>query len=346
MTELLLPPFQRWLLYSTLLLVTGVLGWRGFVAGRVRFALGGGDPRPAAELPAVARLERRMAAIGLAAALLLLVAWGLRLLVQLLAFRDPFVPVSEDLAFLVGDPLWGRVWIVQGLAAVGLAAAFAWLRATAGKRAPPEPGLTPEGIPRTGPRPVELPGAWRGAAACVALLLLTLGLSSHAMSVPWNRPLAVGVDIAHATAAGLWIGVLALVLLGTPRGAGAGADGDEAPPGTLLAAQLRAFSPLAMGSVGVLLFMGVLLSGYHLPSIPALWESRYGRTLLVKVALSLGVLALGFVNWRKGLPQVDTPAGRGRLRRAASLEVGLALAVLLVTAILVATPLPPGAHDP
>lgn len=343
MIEVLLPPFQRWLLFTSALVIGGTVSWRGLIAARTRFILSGGELRPEQELPAIVRLERRIAGFGALAAIALTVAWILRLVVQVMNFRDPFVPVTEDISFLVFDTFWGTVWMVQGAVALLLVAGFVVLRSRAGSSAPPDPGLTPEGIPRQGPRPIELPLRWKLAAGGAGMLLLSLALSSHAMSVPFNRPLAVSVDFVHTGAAAAWMGALALILAGT-RGQ---------PDGTvLLAAQLRAFSPVAIVSVGLLLFMGIVLSGYHVHEIPALWESRYGRTLLLKIGVALGVLGIGLRNWRRGLPAIGTgpsapdPAATASVRRAATLEVALAAVVLLVTAVLVATPVPPGAHDP
>ncbi|GEM_PF-295147 len=342
--EALVPPLQRWLLFSGALLLTGTVAWRGFIAPRVRQRLAGRNAPDSfhRELPEITTLERRAAGVGGLTALLLVGAWILRLWAQVMDFRDPFVPLREDLTFLVFDTFWGTVWMAQGGLVIFLVGGFFFLRGRAGRTPPPAPGLTPEGIPRKGHRPVELPLRWKVVAGGVFLLLLTLALSSHAMSVPANRPLAVSVDLAHTAAAGVWMGSLALVLATT-----AGRDDD----GRLLSFQLGVFSPMALASVGVLLFMGLLLSGFHMHEIPALWESRYGRTLGLKVLVVLGVMAAGFWNWRWGLPpllEAAAPPARARaakkIRRSAALEVTLALVVLLVTAVLVATPVPPGAH--
>ena len=342
--ETLVPPLQRWLLFSGALLLTGTVAWRGFIAPRVRQRLAGRDAPETfdRELSEITVLERGVGGIGGLTALVLVGAWALRLWAQLMDFRDPFAPLREDLTFLVFDTFWGTVWMVQGGLVILLVGGFALLRSRAGSSPPPPPGLTPEGIPRKGHRPVELPLRWKVVAGGVFLLLLTLALSSHAMSVPANRPLAVSVDLAHTAAAGVWMGSLALILATTA------ARDDN---GRVLSFQLEAFSPMALASVGVLLFMGLLLSGFHMHEIPALWESRYGRTLSLKVLVVLAVMAIGFWNWRRGLPsllEADASPERTRtaeqVRRSAGLEVGLALVVLLVTAVLVATPVPPGAH--
>lgn len=334
MTEILVPPLQRWLLLAGTLLLVGAVSWRGLIAPRTRFRLSGGRLAHDAELPAIAGLERGVATWGLGAAVGLLVAWGLRLQVQLMDFRDPFAPLSEDLNLLLFQTGWGTIWFGQGAVILLALPTFLLLRARAGSTPPPEPGLTPEGVPRTTPPPVELPLRWKVAGGLVLLLLLSLGLSSHAMSVPGSRTLAVTADMSHAGAAGVWVGSLSLILLSHRR------NGLE---GGILEAQLSAFSPVAMVAVGVLLVAGLPLSAFHVHEIPALWESRYGLTLSLKVLVALSVMAIGFWNWRWGLPALRAH-GSTRVLRMAMLEVGLAAVVLLVTAVLVRTPVPPGAH--
>jgi putative copper export protein len=72
----------------------------------------------------------------------------------------------------------------------------------------------------------------------------------------------------------------------------------------------------------------------------ALWSTAYGRTLLVKLALLLPVALLGAYNWRRVVPALEAEGGAARLRRTATVELALGALVLLVTAVLVATPTP------
>jgi putative copper export protein len=324
-TELLVPPLQRGLLHAGILLLVGATTWRTFIAPGAAARLGGGG---SAELAAV---EHRLTRVVAVVAALLLGAWGLRLYVQLLGFRDPFVPLSEDVAFLLRETWWGTVWVAQG----ALLLLFALAMAVASRRPPnPVEPRVPWGDPTP---PPSLPWRWRLAWVGVVGLAVTLALSSHAMSVPSNRPLAVALDGAHALAAGAWIGTLALIL---------GPGRDAASPGgaSRFAAQLHAFSPVAMVAVGVLLFAGGILSTQHVGSWGNLWGSTYGRVLLLKVGLAGAVLLLGAVNWRRGLPDLGTPAGVSRVRRRAAVEVGLAGAVLVATAVLTGLSMPEGTH--
>ncbi len=350
MLETLVPPLQRGLLYAGVILLGGAVAWRAFVApGAAERLVSGVGGR----VPELGAIEVRVARAAAWASLLLLPVWGLRLYVQLLGFRDPFAPLAEDLAFLVGETFWGTVWMAQGALLALLALGF-WLAA----RRPPEPVAAR--IPWGDPTPATpLPWRWRLLAAGVVALVATLALSSHAMSVPGNRPLAVVLDGAHTLAAGAWIGALAFVL-GTARAGGR--SGAMAPAATeaalgapatrsaspenasLFAAQLHGFSPVAMVSVGVLIFAGVILSTQHVMAWENLWGSPYGRMLSLKVALAGGVFLLGAVNWRRGLPVLDTPEGAASVRRRAWLEVAAAAAVLAATAVLTGMSMPEGTH--
>jgi putative copper export protein len=331
--EAVLPPLQRWLLFSGVLLLAGAVSWRSFVA----------PWQPASLRLAMRRIEVRLTRTAALICLLLIPAWGLRLAVQVMEFRDPFAPLGDDVRFLLLETFWGIVWFAQGALLLLLAATFHLLSRRALKREADE-GRTPargeeagpagEGVEMVGPAP-ELPWGWKAAWAGVILLTLTLSLSSHAMSVPFLSPLAVAMDGAHALAAGAWVGTLALILHLRPG-----------PPHTtpVLAGQLKTFSYLAMGAVTILLIMGSVLAGLHVGVVSNLWASGYGRVFSLKVLAAGGVMVLGFRNWRRGLPVVDTEEGSRSVRRRAAMEVGLAGLVVLLTAILVGTEMPEGVH--
>jgi putative copper export protein len=317
----LFPALQRGLTYALLLPAFGAVGWRLWIAGGAS-ALVEDDAH---------RLELGRVSVGMARAGawclgLFLPVWALRLPAQLMGFRDPFAPLSEDLAFLIGETFWGTVWLAQGSLALMGFGLFLHLAMR-----PPEPiaPRVPWGAPEPPPR---VPGGWRMAGLVMVGLALTLALMSHALSVPFNRPLAVALDALHAGAAGVWIGGLALIL-GSGRGVPA-----------LLAAQLRAFSPIAMASVGVLLFAGILLSSQHLMRWENLWISPYGRVLALKGGMALVVMGVGALNWRRGLPSAHTLEGAQSLRNRATLEVGLTLVVLALTALLTGMSMPEGTH--
>lgn len=297
MTLSLLTTLQQWLLFSGAVLAVGCVAWRSFVAPGASRAVGA----PVAEQ--LAGVERSVAGAGAIAGFVLVIAWALRMVVQVMGFRDPFVPLWDDISFLLFETTWGTVWMVQGGLLPFLIGAFLWARSGGAN-------------------------AWRVVSLPVVGLIATLSLASHAMGVESARSLLVIADAVHALAAGCWIGALALIVsVGRP-------DATEASR-ALFAAQLRAFSPMAVVSVSALIVMGMVLAWTHLAGLSNLWATGYGRVLMAKVAVAGGVLLAGLVNWRRGLVVLGTADGARSVHRRASMEVGMAVGVLLLTAVLV-----------
>jgi len=315
-TEAFLGPFQRWIMQAGALFVVGVSAWRWIIWPRSASAVVEGS-RPEGVGTRSDKMLSGVASMGLTAATVLVGAWLLAFLVQILGFRDPFVPIREDAAFLLTRTFWGRIWMVQGVLTVGLA----WVLAALAQSRAGAPDL--EGS--NSPEARRFPG-WAAATALAIGLPITMSLSSHAMSVPGaGRLVAVGADSLHTLAAGAWIGSLTVILL-------LGRRSDAEPP--FIASQLRAFSPMALVAVPLLVLMGGTLALTHVPTIRDLWEEPYGRVLVGKILLAGVVLLAGFVNWRKGLPVLDSRAGLRSVRRRAAFEVGLAGVVLGFTAAL------------
>jgi copper transport protein len=79
----------------------------------------------------------------------------------------------------------------------------------------------------------------------------------------------------------------------------------------------------------------VVLAWLQLGSFAALAGSSYGRVLLAKIGLVLGLIALAAVNRLRHLPRLrrDGQAPR-RLQRLILLEIGIALLVIAITAAL------------
>jgi putative copper export protein len=313
-----LATFQQWVLYSGFVLITGCVAWR------VAVAPGAARLLPTDRSPAFAALERRVAAAGAVTGMVLIGAWLLRMVAQVMGFRDPFVPLQEDVSFLLFETFWGTVWMVQGPIVVLLTLVL-WRAST------PAPAAGPGSV-ASGSSSIRW--EWLVATLLAVALAATLALSSHAMGVEAWRSLIVTLDGIHALTAGSWIGGLGVILfLGrAPRGAPAVID--------LFAAQIRSFSRLAMLSVALLVSTGVVLAWAHLTALADLWTTTYGWVLSAKVGFAAAVLAIGFVNWRQGVPIVDSEVGSRETWRRAAWEVGIAAGVLLLTAVLVHSPKP------
>jgi copper resistance protein D len=246
---------------------------------------------------------------GLYASALLPLAFGMVFLRQLLEFRDPFVPWTEDAVLLLRGTDWGRTYILAAVLALLAPLAFATSR------------------------------VWRGPGWAVAsVLVLALGtfpaLTGHANAGEgWIRATTLSADVLHVWAAGAWVGGLAgiLFLEWTVDGSGRGG-------GSVLPSLVPAFSPVAVGGVATLVITGILAAWVHLPGLSALVDGAYGRTLLIKLGAVGAVMGLGWLNWRRHTPRLGQTSGPGTLRRAAALELAIAQIVLLVTAVLVRTP--------
>ncbi len=152
--------------------------------------------------------------------------------------------------------------------------------------------------------------AW--AAALVLLACPTR--AGHALDGDQPALLAPLADVLHLGAAAVWLGGLASLVLVVGR----------APEATRMAAARR-FSNFAIPMVLVLATAGASRALTQLTSVSQLWETGYGRTLLVKSALFAVLIVLGWLN-RRGLA-----AGFARLRRIALAE----LLVLLVVVVAV-----------
>jgi putative copper export protein len=109
---------------------------------------------------------------------------------------------------------------------------------------------------------------------------------------------------------------------------------EEGPRWQSIAALVNSFSSVAIGSVAIVVVTGVVASWVHLDRISALWQTLYGRVLLLKLGLVASTLLLGAYNFRRVQPQLVRQEGAARLRKSASLELGFGLLILLVTAWL------------
>lgn len=296
----LLGTLGRWLGFSGTLLVIGAAVYRFGVLPTYQRVTGGA---PSAALD-------RAAALGLGAAVLLLIAGPIRLMAQAMAFLEPGEAVTgELLRTILGETAWGRGWILQLLA--GGLATLAFLLA------------------RIAPQP-----AWLMAAAAATAVILATPLTGHATAATragtWGYPL----DALHVLGTGTWLGTLAVVLVAGLPGARQGTRG-------ALTALVMTFSPVALTGFAFTAVSGLAMSVRYLEgSLAALWTSTYGQALLLKLGAVAMVVALGAFNWRRLTPRMEEEGGARRLRRSAGLELALAAAALAVTAVLVSLPMP------
>jgi copper transport protein len=173
------------------------------------------------------------------------------------------------------------------------------------------------------------------ALALSVLLVSGLSLSGHQATEPnstWSSELA---DWLHLVAACVWVGgLVTLAFLVWP----------VAP--ALRRQAFLGFSRLAVALVGVMVLAGAYLALVRLPEVSDLWETGYGRLLLVKLGVAAFALAWGGIHHVFVRPRIA--AGRNpRVRPSLAGETALAVVLLLVAAALTnATPPPPTPAEP
>jgi copper transport protein len=202
------------------------------------------------------------------------------------------------------------------------------------------------------------------AAVLTFALVLGTAATGHPVAGPWPV-LATGIAMAHVAAMAVWIGGLAGLVVGLVR---------AATPADEVAAGLTRFSSLAFGSVVVLVVSGILQAVREVTTPTALVTTTYGWLLVAKVSVVLLALAAAgisrvWVQQRLGVHRArprkrsltahafaaseaeETAAATRRhaqsesatehlpsLRRSLLVELLLAVVVLAVTSVLVATP--------
>ena len=157
-----------------------------------------------------------------------------------------------------------------------------------------------------------------------------LSLSGHQGVEPNATALTGFADWLHLAAALLWVGgLVALAACVWPL----------AP--ALRRSAFLAFSRLATVLVGMLVVAGAYLTFSRLPEASDLWETPYGRALLVKLGIVGAALCFGAAHHffvRPRLERGDAPRGLGGSLIG---ESSVAILVLLVAAVLVNSQPPP-----
>ncbi len=244
------------------------------------------------------RVERLLGQIGLVAALVALLATALRAWTHTVAaFGFSDAQSWEAIRIIAFESRWGSAWVFQLAAAVLLFLSYL--------------------VVRVSPRGWVLAAA-SGASMCVALPLL-----GHAAGSAGR----MAIHTAHLLGAGLWVGTLAaLWIVARLESSGRPGSNQEIP-----AALFRQFSTIALSGSALLLVAGLFASALYIESPSSLLTTPYGRALLAKTTLVAGIGGCGFINWRRF---ADSPGGPGALPSTVPLEVALALAVVLTTAVL------------
>jgi copper transport protein len=183
-------------------------------------------------------------------------------------------------------------------------------------------------------------------------LFVLVAAGGHGATGRWAG-IGVGATVAHLGGMAIWLGGLTMLVVGVLR---------EPDPVDALE-RTRRFSPIAFGAVAVIVASGVVQAYRQVGSVDALRDTDYGRLLLVKTAVVVVLVAVGW--WSRRLidraplaastPPLSVSAAvldehvagepapaeaqsvRRRLRVTVGAEVALAAVVLAVTSLLVAS---------
>lgn len=206
----------------------------------------------------------------------------------------------------------------------------------------------------TAPRPTRAVGAAaldRGVGTqrlllvivAVLPLLLTMSIISHAAGAsPLGLHLAA--DAVHLAAAGAWIGgVLVLAVAVFPAAKGL----DAAERVRVLGPPIVRFSRIAAVSVALVIVTGTFRGVSALGGWDGLTGTAYGTALLIKLGVFTGLLGLGAFNHLWAVRRIRAAAAAGShtsalqaLRRTVTVETGLAVVIVVTTAVLVSLPMP------
>ena len=174
---------------------------------------------------------------------------------------------------------------------------------------------------------IQFRGTWWwkfGAWASLVGVAMTLSLAGHPVATS-PVALSVGLDMLHMLAVSLWVGPLLIIVY--DRNMWLANDESTSAP------SLRWFSRTAGFAVPVIVVTGVIQAWLMMDGFGQILDSRYGRTLIVKVCLVIVLIALGGVS-RVAMQQKRS----GSLRHSMGIEVLFGIIILTITSALVAMP--------
>jgi copper transport protein len=182
-----------------------------------------------------------------------------------------------------------------------------------------------------------------GALLAAAAVLIIPGLAGHAAQTS-PRGLMLMFDWVHLASGSVWMGgLLGLLVIWRT------APKPQRVP--VLSAVVPRFSNVALVSVILLAATGVGEAIIHMPAINALWETGFGRALLVKAGLLIVALGLASGNLLRTKPQLASAGDRpdhgepaaSLLSRLISGEAIIVIGVVFAAAVLSSLPPPPPA---
>ena len=156
-------------------------------------------------------------------------------------------------------------------------------------------------------------GALVGALLAAAAVLLIPGAAGHAAQTA-PRGLSLLLDWLHLVSGSVWMGgLIGLLVLWWGLGKATRVAG--------LGVAVPRFSNVAFVSVLVLLGSGIGATIIHMPTIASLWQTSYGKAILVKSGLLAVAMLGGAVNLLITKPRLEAAKSDPEARRAARTPV-------------------------
>ena len=292
--------FARWVNFSALILMVGAVAFRfGVLERAVRHM---GDALTTDVDDAVRRL-------AFFAAVFVVLSNLLRLWLQFGSLHGPARMFEGDLlgALLVKGG-WGKAWIAQTVAAIGYLISVAI-------------------------KTEDRSDSWYSAIPFAVVAASAPAFSGHAAAVQQMAIVPILDDAVHVMAASAWLGTLAVLMFAALPRVVRSENGF-----VKLAAMVNVFSPLALVMAGIAVFTGAMNAFIHITAFSDLWSTPYGQLLALKIGLVLLTMTMGAYNWRVVKPALGTEAAARDLKRSARSEVAMGAIIVVITAILVATP--------
>jgi len=194
--------------------------------------------------------------------------------------------------------------------------------------------------PERGQRSIAAVLALAGALGAAAASLLVPGTVGHAGQTS-PRGLSLAFDWFHLVGGSVWVGgLIGLVVLAASLPAARRVAG--------LVVCVPRFSNVAFVSVLVLIGAGIGSSVQQMPTLASLWQTSYGKALLVKIAILGAALLLASVNLLRNVPRFKaagrrpelTASAGSLLRRLVAGESVLVAGAVLAAAVLSSLPPP------
>jgi copper transport protein len=176
--------------------------------------------------------------------------------------------------------------------------------------------------------------ALTGSLLAAGAALITVGASGHAGQTS-PRGLAIPVDWLHFAAGSIWIGgLIGLLVLAASRQA--------AERVAAMVVSVPRFSNVAFVSVMALIGSGIGNSLFHLPTLASLWQTSYGKMVLIKIivlAVAMLVASVNMLRNKSRLAAADrrpelAPGAATLLRQLVSVEVILVAGAIFCAALL------------